>query len=79
MSQFAITFFRFFFFCFLNPFVVNAEKVDQSKNETFCLLSRLSFHEIFINFDCYANVIAHLIPHKNDIEKKPSVLYIKIV
>ena len=39
--------------------MVNAEKVDQSKNETFCLLSRLSFHEIFINFDCYANVKAH--------------------
>ena len=50
--------------------MVTAKKVDQSKNETFCLLSRLSFHEIFINFDCYANVIAHLIPHKNDIEKK---------
>ena len=69
----------FFFFACITHFVVTAKKVDQSKNETFCLLSRLSFHEIFINFDCYANVIAHLIPHKNDIEKKPSVLYIKIV
>ena len=55
--------------------VTAKKKLDQSKNETFCLLSRLSFHEIFINFDCYANVIAHLIPHRNDIEKNFSVIH----
>ena len=64
-------FFLFFFFLLVLPILwLRQKEVDQSKNETFCLLSRLSFHEIFINFDCYANVIAHLIPHRNDIEKK---------